>query len=241
MKKVYLLMTLLGLSTFTAQAQDEVRMRFGIKAAPNLAWTRSDTKELQSDGSRLGYSIGLMAEFPLGISGNYAFATGLYLTTIGGKSAYSYTYQTVDSAGLPPRDVTVVNKQDLSLRFVELPLTIKMMTNEIGYLRYYGVLGVNAGVNIRARADVETVTSTNNVQDPMEESDVDVKDQIQAIRAALVIGAGAEYNFSGQTTALFGITYNNSIINALEKDAFAGLDRPKLLADYLELTLGIFF
>ena len=63
----------------------------------------------------------------------------------------------------------------------------------------------------------------------------------RSIRASLVIGAGMEYNFSGQTAALIGITYNNSIINVLEKDAIPGFESPKLFAEYLELTLGVFF
>ena len=239
MKNVFLLLlsfTLIAPPLVAQDDTDDVRTRFGIKAAPNLSWTRSDTKGLESDGSRLGYSVGLLAEFPIGISGNYRFATGIFLTTIGGRTAYSYA--TVDTVNRP---TAVVDQRTLNLRFVELPLTIKLMTNEIGYIRYYGQIGIMAGANIRARADYETNITTASVTETFRDTEIDIQDDVRAIRAALVIGAGMEYNFSGQTALLGGITYNSSIINLLEKDAFPGLEKPKLLADYLELTLGVFF
>jgi hypothetical protein len=236
MKKLFLITAIAGLLSTNMYSQDDVRTRFGIKVAPNLSWTRSDTEGLQNDGNRLGYSIGLMAEFPLGISGNYRFASGLFLTTIGGRTAYAYS---VETPPFPREDNT--QRTTWNLRYLEIPLTIKMTTNEIGYLRYYGQLGLTTGINLRARADFENVTVTNNVSETTTRSNVDVQDNVTLFRAALLIGGGVEYTFSGQTTMLFGITYNNGILNVLDKDALTGLDRPKLLADYVELTLGIFF
>lgn len=245
MKKVFLLLVALSLvtSNVNAQTDDEIeeRVRFGIKASPNLSWTRSDTKGLESDGTRLGYSVGLLAEFPIGVTGNYRFATGIYLTNIGGKTTYTSEFPIVDSTGTVVGSTTAINNQTMNLRFLELPLTIKMMTNEIGYIRYYGQLGIMAGANMRARADQETIFTTNGVVSTQSDTEIDIQDEVRAIRAALVIGAGMEYNFSGQTALLVGFTYNSSIINVLEKDALDGLNDAKLLADYLELTLGVFF
>jgi len=235
MKKLFLILATVFAFTSAHAQDDEIRTRFGIKVAPNLSWIRSDTKGLEGDGNRFGYSIGLMAEFPMGPTGNYRFATGLFLTTIGGKIASAAN---ADSAGI---SMQIVNRQTMNLRFVELPLTIKLMTNEIGYMRYFGTIGLMGGVNVRARADAETITTTNGVTRTDSENDIDIQDNIRAIRAALVIGGGMEYNFSGQTSALIGITYNNSIINVLEKEAIPGFDSPKLFAEYLELTLGVFF
>jgi hypothetical protein len=235
MKKVLPILALLVLAAPALLAQDAVTTRFGIKASPNLSWTRSDTKNLSSDGNRLGYSLGLMAEFPLGPTGNYRFATGLHYTGIGGSSTYGY------GRDLAP-DTAVVRRDMYKLRYLELPLTIKMMTNEIGYMRYYGQLGVSAGVNIRARQDFETITTRNGVVTTVQDTDIDIADDTKLFRAGLVIGGGMEYNFSGQTSLLVGITYNSSIGNFLDLDKLpGGLADPKLLADYLELTLGIFF
>lgn len=234
MKKLFLILATVFAFTSAHAQDDEIRTRFGIKVAPNLSWIRSDTKGLEGDGNRFGYSIGLMAEIPMGPTGNYRFATGLFLTTIGGKTAALAT--DIDTLG-----TSLLHNRTMNLRFVEVPLTIKLMTNEIGYMRYFGTIGLMGGVNVRARADDELIYTTNGVTRTDSENNIDIQDNIRAIRASLVIGAGMEYNFSGQTAALIGITYNNSIINVLEKDAIPGFESPKLFAEYLELTLGVFF
>ena len=49
-----------------------------------------------------------------------------------------------------------------------------------------------------------------------------------------------EYNFSGTTALLIGITYNNGFTNLLNGVEYNGKNA-KLFNDYLELSLGIFF
>src|SRR5690606_20704037 len=83
MKKVYVAILALLFSAPGLFAQSDNTVRLGIKLAPNLAWVRSDTKGLESDGTLIGYGFGLMAEFPFGTNGNYRFATGLFLNNIG--------------------------------------------------------------------------------------------------------------------------------------------------------------
>lgn len=250
MKKVFAILTatLLIHSVSQAQtnatAQEAVSLRFGIKLSPNLGWLRPDTKGLESEGTSLGYTFGLLADFPIGYNGNYAFASGLFLTNLGG--AFTQGYNFVENVGASVQ--TKALKTDVALRYVDIPLTIKMMTNEIGYMRYYGQLGVSAGFNVRAKADIESPVVSGTLTDgtPIVSGftlleDEDFQEDTNLFRAGLVIGGGMEYNFSGQTSALIGITYNNSIINVLEKEAIPGFDSPKLFAEYLELTLGVFF
>lgn len=237
MKKVYvmLLALLFGASHLFAQSDNSVRM--GIKLAPNLAWVRSDTKGLESDGTIVGYSFGLMMEFPFGANGNYRFASGLFLNNIGGKSTYS-TATPADTTGLT---ANILRNSTVNLRYIEVPVTMKMMTNEIGYMRYYGQLGVDLGVNIRAKSDAETVTTTGGSVRSTTEDDIDVKESVNAFKAGLVIGGGLEFNFSGSTSAVAGITYHSGFTNLFKKDSFNGVDNAKTFADYIELTLGVFF
>ncbi len=237
MKKVYVsfLVVLFCASHLLAQENSNT-VRLGIKLAPNLAWVRSDTKGLESDGRLVGYTFGLMMEFPIGEHGNYRFATGLFLNNIGGK--VKQTYSTVDTSGTTS---DILNTSTVKLRYIEVPVTMKMMTNEIGYIRYYGQLGIDLGVNLRAKSDAATVTTTGGNTRTTTDSDIDVKESVNAFKAGLVIGGGLEFNFSGSTSALAGITYHSGFTNLYKKDSFSGLDNPKSYADYLELTLGVFF
>lgn len=216
-------------------AADTEGVRFGIKLAPNLGFLQSETDGIESNGSGFGYSFGLMAEFPIGSAGNYRFASGLFLNNITGKWKEEFKYH--DDLTGPER--TKELETDVKLQYIEVPLTIKMMTNEIGYMRYYGQIGFGNGFNIRAKADRVVPDYYDNaptiVESFVEEKDEDLQSDIMLYKASLIVGAGMEYNFSGNTSLLVGITYNNGFTNILD------IEGAKAKAHYLELTAGVFF
>ncbi len=222
MKKVSAILCVLALATATAQAQDK-SVRFGIKVAPNFGWINPDTKELKNDGARFGYTFGLMGDFMIGANQNYAFATGLFLNNVEGKSTY-------------PSD-----KQNLitesKYQYIELPLTLKLKTNEIGYMTYYGQIGFGTAFNIRAKSDFDTFNERGEI---VRVTDEDIMDNTQLFKASLIVGAGLEFNFSGNTSAMIGVTYNNGFTN-INKDIKVGDKELKAKQNYLELSLGVFF
>ena len=226
---------LIALFAVTAvHAQNEGRAaRFGLKLAPNMAWAKPDIKEFDGAGSVFGYSFGLIGDFLLGGEGRYAFASGILLNNIGGK----YTAPS-NIAGVEDLETT------LKLRYIEVPLTMKLKTSEIGYMTYYGQLGVSTAFNIRAKADFETIDILNNNAIVTIE-DEDISDNTALFKAALVLGAGFEYNFSGNTSLLVGVTYNGGFTNLYDgeeyEDENGDKQDVKILASYIELTLGVFF
>ena len=63
-------------------------------------------------------------------------------------------------------------------------------------------------------------------------------------KASLIVGAGLEFNFSGNTSAMIGVTYNNGFTNILkDKKVPVGTEERELRAkqNYIELSLGVFF
>lgn len=236
MRKAFALLTAALLAAPALNAQDASTgnggVRFGIKLAPNMAWLRSDTKGIDGDGSVLGYTFGLLTEFPVGQTGNYRFATGVFLNNVGGKTVSKYPL--TDSS-------SVVNSSTIHLRYIEVPLSIKMMTNEIGLIRYYGQIGVSLASNVRAKQDYELTTTVNGTSTTASDTKIDIKNDIDVFKAALVVGGGLEYNISGNTALLVGLTYNNAFTTANKKDGVEGFSDAKIYADYFELTLGVFF
>ncbi|MBS1546468.1 MAG: PorT family protein [Bacteroidetes bacterium] len=223
MKKVSALVCLLAISATAAHAQEK-SVRFGIKVAPNFGWIKPDTKELKNDGSRFGYTFGLMGDFMLGSNQNYAFATGLFLNNVGGKSTFPSGDQNLGT--------------ESKYQYIELPLTLKLKTNEIGYMTYYGQIGFGTAFNISAKSDFDTY-------DPVAKkitrvTDEDIMDNTQLFKASLIVGAGLEFNFSGNTSAMIGVTYNNGFTN-INKDIKVGDKELKAKQNYLELSLGVFF
>lgn len=239
MKKVILILAAALLAAPAMNAQDDASVRFGIKLAPNMSWLKADTKGLKNNGSSVGYTFGLITEFPIGASGNYRFGTGLFLNNLGGKYLRSVEYKDAINGPVLKKDLAT----DFRTSHIELPLTFKLMTNEIGYMRYYGQLGFGASYNIRAKADMDSPVfdATGNYVIRFEElEDEDFQNSIQPFRASLIVGAGMEYNFSGSTTLQAGVTYNNGFTNALRK-VDVGDKKAKALHNYLELNLAIFF
>src|SRR5689334_392224 len=94
MKKALLLLLIaVSASSVFAQApasgSSDQKFHFGLKGTPALAWFKTDSPGLSSNGSTFGFSYGLITEF--NFAKNYAFATGLDVTYRGGKFKSSMT------------------------------------------------------------------------------------------------------------------------------------------------------
>ena len=219
--------TLLASTTFAQDtekpAPDQSGLHFGLKAAPSLAWLRTDTKGIESDGSKFGFSYGLITEFRF--APNYAFATGLDVTYRGGKFKRAITLL----------DTITKTTSSISLQYIEIPVTLKLKTNQIGYLTYYLQAGVAPGLNIRAKADYETTLQSGTYTLNGTESNVDVKDDINNFNLSMIIGGGLEYTLSGSTTLLVGVQFNNGFLDVIDGDEI------KANSNYLALTIGILF
>jgi opacity protein-like surface antigen len=232
MKKIFRFTLLLILPALTSFAQStDPTFHFGMKICPNLAWLKTDTKGIESDGSLTRFSYGLITEFR--IAENYAFATGIDISYRGGK------LKGESSSVLNDTTTTIVSESSLKLQYIELPLTLKLKTNEIGHLRYYLQVGVAPGFNLRARADGKTTAQVRatgyQVNSSLEFEDEDVKDDINSINLSMVIGAGVEYNLSGTTNFFGGIVFNNGFTDVSDsKDA-------KYISNFLGLNLGVLF
>lgn len=219
------------LISLTIFAQEEPSFHFGVKASPSLAWLRSDTKGYASDGSKFGFSYGLITDF--NFASKYAFSTGIDITYRGGK------FKTVQELkDIVNKDSIISTSASYVLQYLEIPITLKLKTNEIGSVTYYVQVGVAPGINIRARKSYESTTQTTVSGIPRtinaEESKLDAQSEINSLNLSMIIGAGVEYTLSGQTVLVGGIQFNNGFLDVFDGD-------PKVNSNYLALTLGILF
>ena len=124
------------------------------------------------------------------------------------------------------------------MKYIEIPLTLKLKTNEIGSLTYFFQIGVSPGVNISAKKSFESNTQTTvggTIRNkPGSEDGIENNKEINNFNLSMVIGGGVEYAISGETILLGGIQFNNGL-----SDAFDG--NPKVNTNYLALTLGVLF
>ncbi|HET6245555.1 MAG: PorT family protein [Bacteroidetes bacterium] len=256
-KSITAIIVLLLLANIT-YAQDFKKFRFGLKAAPNISWLKpgSPNFEAKKDANKpaLKFSYGLMTEFAL--SENYSFVTGLEVTTLGGSLNFPDSAYYI--SGTPPDNVFILTRRTYHFQYIELPLTLKMKTNEIGYMRYFGQFGFNIGFRSKVRADDRGKFTDQNFKDAPNEVEIpeslDISKDTQLFRVALNLGAGIEYNLVGNTALVISVNYNNGFTNALKKNSGVIMDKTiptnnvnhlplnqKATTNYVALNVGILF
>ncbi|MCJ8164795.1 PorT family protein [Pontibacter sp. E15-1] len=192
MKKLTLLTLFLVLG-FSAMAQVEI----GLMLSPNITGNRfiaEDRYNFKKESSSLRLGVGVVADYFF--AQNYAFSTGLLYRSKGSEISYNYTRE--DGSG---STVTTRGKDDISLQYIELPVTLKLFTNEVapGTIAYFQVGGslntkVAAQVNGKKVIDGDKALKRFNI-----------------FEADALLGGGVEYQM-GQSTKIFGgLTYHRGL------------------------------
>lgn len=199
-----------------AQPQQIAPVRLGFLARPSLTWLTADNRELDSKGVKPGFSFGLMVDMMLGGNANYAFSTGLlYNMADGGKLNYS-SLQQFTSTDSVTQSLTDVK---LNFQYLEIPLTLKLKTNQIGYMTYFGQLGLQCGVKLSAKRSGEHQSKRDPETVKLIEKE-NYNNETRLFNAGLLVGIGAEYNISGSTNILFGVTYFRGFTNVLKGNVY---------------------
>lgn len=227
-------------------SQDDSRsFRIGLHFSPNISWFGLNTVGYNKDGARIGFAYGISTEFF--IAKNYLFSTGFNINNIGGNIKYEGVY---DNAGT---DQASLVKQHIKINYVNIPLTLKLRTNEIGYMTYYGNFGFVLGFKYNSKTNYEYVDLNNT-----KKSNINNNSNISFLNMDLIVGGGGEYNLGGNTNIMFGVSYHNGFVhvmkdktselNALGKatidsDGKAVYTSKEVSAtlNYISLDLGIYF
>ena len=236
MKKIFAVVLILLISA-SSFAQDsggsDSKFRFGFKVAPSLAWMKPDVKSFESDGSRVAFIYGLMMD--IRIAKNYAFATGLEISYRGGEIKYDYPY---NSSNNNPH--TYSGNDKYNMKYLEIPLTIKMKTNEIGYITYFGQFGFQPAIKISAKEDYTQTKTSSSPPKTFTESDVNA--DVSGINVSLFFALGLEYRISGNTAVTAGFQFSNGFTDVLtgtnHDDNSVEL---KSISNYFSLNVGVFF
>jgi opacity protein-like surface antigen len=222
MKRTFIGLLLLFF-TGSAFAQDSSSpyygFRLGLTAHPTIGWVKPDIGK--SNGVSLGFSYGLIGDF--NFTQNYSFATGLTVTTVNGKSTEIVTTNNVDGPD-SQNEISLKYK----LQYIEVPLTLKLKTVKINEVRYYGQFGLSNGFMIGAKQDLDITGGTST-------KDINIKDDIKFYRAGLIIGAGAEFEVSGNTSITAGLTFNNGFTDLTSSK------NSTVKNHYLGINFGVFF
>jgi long-subunit fatty acid transport protein len=214
MKKTLFLLSFFAIFIFrNANAQ----LRLGLTAHPNFGFLKVENGK--SNGISTGFTYGLMSDNEF--EENYCFSTGLLITTINGSGAIiNYAPYHIGTA-------TTDYDVKFKMQYIQIPLSIKLKTDEQNDMKWFGQFGLTTDFRISAKQDVQRANQT--IAD-----NVNASDYTKFFRAGMIIGGGAEYRLSGKTSLMGGLTYNNGLTNIGKKEQ-------TIKNHYVAINFGIFF
>ncbi|WEK18936.1 MAG: porin family protein [Candidatus Pedobacter colombiensis] len=193
--------------------------RLGLTAHPTIGWIKAEPGK--SRGVSLGFSYGLLGDF--NFAENYAFSTGLTITTINGRSTEINVPPYYDGSG-----TQTAYDLKYKLQYIEIPLTVKLRTAKMGDVKWYGQFGLSNDFNISAKQSAEASGKTAI-------EDKNISKQINFYRAGLILGGGAEFDIADHTSIALGLSLNNGFTNIADDN------NRKVRNHYLGLNVAVFF
>jgi len=208
MKKNLLIVGLLMAMSLTASAQYK-GFAFGFKVGPNWGWTGSTTGAAISEGARTGFDLGVVAEYYF--ADNYALVSGINVDFLGGKYMFENGRMVTDSLN-PDGYVEVygVNRIYKSTLY-EIPLMLKMVTNELGNspIRIYAQVG--GGIGYAQKVKVKDAIPADGIETPAEWGITDK--EFSNIRVSLKIGTGVQFAIDHSTRLFAGVYFSHDFLN----------------------------
>ena len=234
MKKIFTLLAagFLAFGTF-AQDDDFKKFRFGLKMDPSFNWLSVDNKKkFANNGIGAGFGFGLQTEFALKPKVSLVVGAGISfegakLNFYPGSSADSVHYvlnqdDELQSWGSDTAIMNItgnttytLNNRSYRVNYLYVPVHLKMKTNEIGMLTYFGQFGVDLKIKTKARANDDINLIGGNSTSV---SDINIDSGINPLAIGLNIGGGAEFNLSGTTSLFTSLSFTYGAINMLKKN-----------------------
>lgn len=252
--RIFLSIVLLSV-TLNADAQRVVwsRFKFGIQASPTMSWLKTDNQKIRSNGFNLGLKLGATADYYF--LENYALSTGIgFGFNHGGKLSHeiggNFLANSIlsdaryNTKGKPLPDQVKIRYH---IQYVEIPLALKMRTQQFGYMRYFAQAPIiNLGWRTQARGDVYA--------EKFDLKKENIKQDVNPLAISWGFGGGLEYDVSPSTSIVGGLYFqkgffdttknkNNYSIEELSSQVFGPemKEDSKAILNAITLRIGVIF
>lgn len=180
---------------------------FGVKLGPTFEWAGSKNNTVQNEATRAGFKWGVFGEYYF--AENYAIVTGLNGNHL--RDSYSFNEKMLHHADT----LSGVMNRNFKGMYLEIPVLLKMRTEEFGDFQFFAEFGAGLGLRRRAWAQDEFKVPAPTRADGQQTSTeyVAVPGQYNPLRCNLLIAAGAEYMIKGSTRAFANLTYSRDLAN----------------------------
>ena len=224
---IFLVVTLISFPVLSQNSDKNIRL--GIGASPAISWLNSDYGNIENDGTKTAIKFGINIDYR--ILDNYFFSSGIFLSTQSGKLKYNdpnLPFLISDSLYMFNTDGTSGVSIEYQLKYIEIPLGLKLKTNEIGYLTYFAKFGINPMFNLSAIGNANQGSVV----------DEDLNDEVNFFNLGYHIGGGLDYALSGNFILTAGVSYNQGFLDITSSTY---REKEKTILNNVSLDLGIFF
>ncbi|MDA7748290.1 PorT family protein [Bacteroidia bacterium] len=216
--------------------------RFGLKGSSNFGWVGGTSKNIVNDGTTVAFGYGIMGDYYF--KPNYGISAEIMLSNI--KSKFTITEPLVFNS--VPGDTVNDLRYEYNIQYLDIPLTMKFRTKEIGDMTYFGQFGVSMGFALNAKTSIVSTGLPKFIsdQEPTEyrvndaEGDAftvnNFDDKVFLFRLPLIIGGGIEYKMAGSTSLQGGVRIANTFTDMFVKDKTAIAKN-----NYVALSIGVLF
>jgi len=219
--KSLILSCILIASVVNGFSQKHIRLSFA--GDPSVNWMRTSNSDTENGKSILGYDFGLNADCYFSEDERYSFSTGVQISNTGGEISHK------SSSDFPFSGQTLsgVSKIKYHIRYVEVPLAIKLKTDQFSRAKYWGLFGMSAMVNIGSKG-----TSNDGAL-----KKANINDEVNMFNLAMNIGIGFDYDLGGSNAVTTGLIFQNGLMDVTTDNAFSD----KTIINSLKLKIGLIF
>ena len=216
--------------------------RFGLKGSSNFGWVGGTSKNIVNDGTTVALGYGIMGDYYF--KPNYGISAEIMLSNI--KSKFKVTEPLAFNSAMS--DTVNDLRYEYNIQYLDIPLTMKIRTKEIGDMTYFGQFGVSMGFALNAKTSIVSTGLPKFIsdQEPTEyrvndaEGDAftvnNFDDKVFLFRLPLIIGGGVEYKMAGSTSLQGGVRIANTFTDMFVKDKTAIAKN-----NYVALSIGVLF
>jgi hypothetical protein len=236
----------------TVSAQDNRKVIIGFKASPNFAWTRMMEGPMENNGLGLGFSYGLMGDINIANNPNYWLSTEFIVTSTPSKINTNDTLWSEKSSngGIPYKNASF----SYNLQYIQIPITLKLKTNEIGKFKYWGQFGIAPAFLMQQKLKTASLPSVYGSGTQSHNPNLDGNDKydfkgdagnfqgngvfmddVRKARLSMIMGVGIETKISGKTMFSAGLRFDNAFSDVFMDDAVDGRN------NFLGIQLGVYF
>ncbi|MCK4879450.1 MAG: PorT family protein [Bacteroidales bacterium] len=218
MKRILAISIILG-AMISIHAQTP--LRFSVHVDPQFAWFNSDDETVKPDGSIFHMQAGLQMDYFF--AENYAFALGVGINNMGGNLLYA------DSTEFSSKGETLLvepgQSVKLNLQYIDIPIGLKLKTEELGYATFFLQLGFNPMINLNAKATSEDASIDKE----------DIRESVNLFCLGYHAGLGIEYKLGGSTAVIGGIRWTSGLTDVTDND------RANVKLNAISIHMGILF